>query len=62
VLTGAVAAITMTGAIYGAELKGTQELKKVRRSHMLRTLFCDLSLIAYSRRRRNAPKKPRPRK
>ena len=33
IMTGAVAAITITGTIYGAGLKGEQELKQVRDSH-----------------------------
>ena len=31
IITGSVAAITATGAIYGAQLKGAQEIKKVCR-------------------------------
>lgn len=31
VMTGAVTAITVTGALYGAGLKSRQELKQVRR-------------------------------
>ena len=30
IMTGAVAAITITGTIYGAGLKGEQEVKQVR--------------------------------
>ena len=33
ILTGAVAAITITGTIYGAGLKGDQEVKQVRYNH-----------------------------
>lgn len=33
IMTGAVAAVTITGTIYGAGLKGEQEIKQVRHGH-----------------------------
>ena len=34
IMTGAVAAITITGTIYGAGLKGEQEVKQVRHTFL----------------------------